>query len=513
MRLPIRKLTTVNKNSSLPTLVAFTALLLQATSGVAASASPNPGKPNVIFVLTDDLGYSDISCYGAKKVKTPHIDRLAEGGLKFTHFHTAASICSPSRAAFLTGAYPQRCGLYMGINPNRTAHWFLGLNQDEITLAEQFKDQGYDTCMVGKWHLGTEPEFSMLKQGFDQYSGMPCNFSHDPRFFDGDKVSFEKTPLHRLTELYTERITSYIREQGDKPFFLYYAHNYPHTPFQAGEKFKGSSRDGVRGDIMQEMDWGIGEMMQALKETGVADNTLVIFTSDNGPTQNQYAQPYRGTKYVTFEGGHRVPFILHWPTKITESQVIDTPIQAMDLFPTLSEIIGAPIPNDRIYDGLSLMPLLNGKTLARSTEEPFYYYNCENLQAIRMGDWKLHLPREKAQLPFWDKNKAFIGLKNPVLYHLENDAAETVDVAKQHPQIVSQMQALTATARAELGEYLQRGSGQRPTGTAIVNAPIISHEKDWGMADAATAEQIAAERKKRHPQSANRKRPAKKKAH
>ena len=269
-------------------------------------------KPNIIFMLTDDLGYSDVSCYGATKVKTPHIDRLASNGIKFSSFHTAASICSPSRAAFLTGAYPQRSGLYMGINPKRTAHWFLGLHPDEITIAEQLKTAGYKTHMVGKWHLGTEPEFLPRKQGFDSYYGMPSNFAHSPKFFDNDEEVFGKTPLNRLTELYTERITSIIERQADQeePFFLYFAHNYPHTPFEAGKDFQGNSQDGVRGNVMQELDWGVGEMMAALEKAGIADNTIVVFTSDNGPTSNKYALPYRGTKYVTFEGGHRVPFIL-----------------------------------------------------------------------------------------------------------------------------------------------------------------------------------------------------------
>ncbi len=456
-------------------------------------------KPNVIFILTDDLGYSDVGCYGATKVRTPHIDRLAAQGLRFTDFHTAASICSPSRAAFLTGAYPQRCGLYLGINPLRTAHWFLGLAPDEITIAEQFKQQGYNTGMVGKWHLGTEPEFSMLKQGFAEYYGMPCNYSHSPKFFDGEKEVFARTPLDRLTELYTNRVVDFVRRQGRRPFFLYYAHNYPHTPFQAGEKFKGSSQDGVRGDVMQELDWGIGELMKALEESGVAENTIVIFTSDNGPTKNSYAQPYRGTKYVTFEGGHRVPFIIRWPSRIKESRALNMPVNAMDLFPTLSEIIGAPMPTDRVFDGVSLMPLLDGKPLARQPNEPFYYYNCENLQAIRHGDWKLRLPRKKEQLPFWDKNKQFSNLAQPVLYNLASDRGESVDVAAKHPEVVVQMMTLAQEARRELGEFMQRGKGQRPTGSVIANAPIISHEKDWGMVDPAMDEIITRERQKRHP--------------
>jgi arylsulfatase A-like enzyme len=476
----------------------FSCLLLVVCSFADAAA---PSKPNVIFMLTDDLGYSDIACYGARKVKTPHIDRLAAEGVRFTDFHTAASICSPSRAAFLTGAYPQRAGLYMGINPNRTAHWFLGLHPDEITIAEQFKQQGYATHMVGKWHLGTEPEFLPRKQGFDHYYGMPCNYGHSPKFFDNDQEVFAKTPLDRLTQLYTLRVTSIIRDQAKsgEPFFLYYAHNYPHTPYQAGTAFKGTSQDGVRGDVMQELDWSVGEMVTALNEAGVAENTIIIFTSDNGPTNNQYARPYRGTKYVTFEGGHRVPFIFHWPALIKPSRVSNVRVNAMDLFPTLSEIIGADLPTDRVYDGESLLPLFEGKTLKRTANDPFYYYNCENLQAVRRGDWKLHLPRSKEQLPFWDKNKAFANLQKTVLYNLRTDESESTNVAADNPEVVRQMTELAESVRQNLGEFMQRGRSQRPTGSLFPDGPVISHEKDWSTVDPATVEAIAQERQKRHP--------------
>jgi arylsulfatase A len=469
------------------------------------ASTPQSGQsarlPNVIFMLSDDLGYSDIGCYGAEKVKTPHIDRLAAEGFRFTDFHTAASICSPSRAAFLTGGYPQRAGLYMGINPNRTAHWFLGLNPDEITIAEQFQQQGYATHMVGKWHLGTEPEFLPGTQGFDHYYGMPCNFAHSPKFIDDNEEVFAKTPLDQLTQLYTERVTSIIGDSAKRgePFFLYYAHNYPHTPFQAGKDFRGTSQDGIRGDVMQELDWSVGEMMTALKEAGVADNTIIIFTSDNGPTANQYAKPYRGTKYVTFEGGHRVPFIFHWPARIKEPSVSEVSINAMDLFPTLSEIISAELPTDRVYDGESLLPLFDGAPLKRTASEPFFYYNCENLQAVRRGDWKLHLPRKPEQLPFWEKNKTFANLQNPVLYNLHSDQAETTNVAEDNPEVVRQILNTAESARKELGEFMQRGKSQRPTGSLFPDGPIVSHEKDWGTVASATVEAIARERQKRHP--------------
>jgi arylsulfatase A-like enzyme len=257
---------------------------------------------------------------------------------------------------------------------------------------------------------------------------------------------------------------------------------------------------------MQELDWSVGEMMTALKEAGVAENTIVIFTSDNGPTANVYAKPYRGTKYVTFEGGHRVPFIFHWPARIKEPSVSDVSINAMDVFPTLSAAIGVPLPKERVYDGENLLPLFEGMPLKRPTAQPFYYYNCENLQAIRRGQWKLHLPRSKEQLPFWDKNKAFGNLQKPVLYNLRTDKAESTNVAADNPEVVRQMMELADLVREDLGEFMQRGNSQRPTGLLFPGGPVISHEKDWNTVDPATAKAIAAERLKRHPNQQQRNR-------
>ncbi|MDF7825964.1 sulfatase [Pontiellaceae bacterium B12227] len=435
-------------------------------------------KTNVIFILMDDMGYSDVSCYGATKVSTPNIDRMAAEGIRFTDFHTAASICSPSRASFLTGAYPQRCGLYMGINQNREAHWFLGLNPDEITIAEQFKTQGYVTAMVGKWHLGKEEKFSYFHQGFDHYYGAPDNMGHNSAFYDGREVIYQSTPLEQLTKLYTERMVKHIEDFKEQPFFIYFAHNYPHTPYKAGPDFKKSSQDGVRGDIIQEADWGIGEILKALEVNGILENTVIVFSSDNGPVKQRYAQPYSGTKYVSMEGGHRVPFIIYWKGKI-QPAVSDVPVIAMDLFPTFSELIGAPLPSDRKYDGVSLTPLFKGDAIARSADEPFYYYNCENLQCVRVGDWKLHLPREKKQFPFWSMKKQK-PIATPRLYNLKDDAAEMNDVAAAHPERVSEMMHLAEAARPKLGEFGTRGSEQRATGSLFPEVPVIgNHVLYW----------------------------------
>lgn len=459
-------------------------VLILFTIFLNSCSAQEPGQsntPNVILILADDLGYNDLSSYGSTVVKTPNIDKLADTGFLFKNYRTAASICSPSRAALLTGAYPQRAGLYMGINPNREPHWFLGLNPEEITIAEQFKKQQYKTFHVGKWHLGTEEIFLSTQQGFDDYYGMPCNYDHSPKFFDSQTLVYEETPLDKLTELYTNRITSFIKENSSEPFFLFYSHNYPHTPYEAGDRFKGSSGDGTRGDIIQEFDWSVGEIVNTLKEEGILSNTIIIFTSDNGPVEEAYSEPYRGTKFVSLEGGHKVPLLFSWPDRFQQKKESTAPVVTMDIFPTLSEIIGVEMPKDRKYDGQSIFTYLKGeKEVLERNNDPFYYYNSENLQAISLGQWKMHLPRTEKQMPWWDKNKTeFTDITKPVLYDLSTDIRESRNVAEQHPEIVKSLQRMASAGREELGEYMQRGSGQRPTGTILPNVPIISNPSDW----------------------------------
>ena len=261
----------MKRSSLLPFLCILSLIRLDASS---------TDQPNFVVLFADDMGYGDLSCYGHPTTRTPNLDRMADEGARLTSFYCGAPVCSPSRAALLTGRYPIHAGMPRNTGPGSENH----LPLDQVLIPQLLKPAGYNTMAVGKWHLGTEPEFLPRKQGFDHYYGMPCNFAHSPKFYDDDHEIFAETPLDRLTELYTQRVAAIIRESAKRkaPFFLYYAHNYPHTPFQAGEKFKGSSKDCVRGDIMQELDWGIGEMMKALKETGIADNTIVIFTSDHG---------------------------------------------------------------------------------------------------------------------------------------------------------------------------------------------------------------------------------------
>lgn len=454
-------------------------LAIVAVTVMSACSVLSAKQPNIIFILMDDMGYSDVSCYGAKTLKTPHIDALAKGGIKYENFYTAASICSPSRAAFLTGAYPQRCGLYMGINPNRPAHWFLGLSPDEITIAEQLKKVGYVTQLIGKWHLGDQEKFSYYKQGFDYYYGAPFNVDHNPIFYDEREVVYAKTPLDKINSLYAEKSVEFITENKDKPFFLFLSNQYPHTPYKPGEKFKGSSKSGDRGDVIVEADWGVGEIVKALKENQIYENTLIIFSSDNGSVPHEYSKPYSGGKFMTLEGGHRVPFILHWPEGIKQPYTNKDNIVAMDLFPTIAELASSPLVKDRKYDGVSLTPTFTQQAISRPNDHLFYYYNSDNLQAIRKGKWKLHLPRKAIQTPWWERNIAMKNLDAPLLFNIEDDKAEKKNLAAKHPEVVSELVKLAEQARQELGEYGQRGSEQRATGSLFPNVPIVTNMSDW----------------------------------
>uniref|UniRef100_UPI003561957A sulfatase-like hydrolase/transferase n=1 Tax=Pontiella sp. TaxID=2837462 RepID=UPI003561957A len=440
-------------------------------------------RPNIIFVLMDDMGYSDIGCYGATKLDTPNLDAMASDGLRFTTFLSAANVCSPSRAAFLTGAYPQRCGIPMAVNEPLENHWFLGLDPDEVTIAEQCRSRGYKTYMVGKWHLGTEEVFLPFNQGFDRWLG---TWGNGGEVFDDTEVAYSTFPETILTGLYTQRVREHIRDARDRPFFLYYAHNYPHTPYTEGNAFDGSTGSGTRSDVLKEVDWGIGQMIAELEAQGLLENTMIVFSSDNGavPPSSYANAPFRGSKYVTYDGGHRVPFIVYWKGQIQSPGPLDAPqVWAMDLFPTVCELIGAAMPDDRVYDGTSLVPLLADGSIDREADEPFYYYSGDNLQCVRVGDWKLHVPRTEYQLPWWDQIKP-----PPSTYSLYDmtDPSETDDVAAENPDIVAALSNLAANMVLELGNpdpetgIMVWGSGQRGTGTLFPEVPtIVNNESDY----------------------------------
>ncbi len=466
---------------------------------VSFSACQQSRQPNVVIVFTDDQGYNDLSCYGATDFETPHLDQLAENGIRFTNFHVSTAVCSASRAALLTGCYNERLNVRGAYMPWDT---LKGLNPDEVTIADMLKEHGYATGMVGKWHLGHNKAFLPLQQGFDEYYGIPYSNDMWPIDYDGisvhekDSVSkpwklkYPPLPLlegnekvaeilnlddqAQITTLYTKKAVNFIQRNKDKPFFLYLAHSMPHVPLAVSDKFKGKSKQGLYGDVMMEIDWSVGQVMQALKEAGIDDNTLVVFTSDNGPwmcfgNHAGSAYPLREGKGSMWEGGHRVPCIMHWPKQIRAGQTSDKLSSTIDLLPTIAAVTGATLPENKI-DGVDISELIKGKDV--TPREEFWAYYGGELHAVRKGDWKLYFPHEYRSYrqhppgndgyPGWTKQMP-CGLE---LYNLQDDIEEAHNVIGQYPDVVEELQAVAKQARYELGDRLQNLEGHeiRPLG-------------------------------------------------
>jgi arylsulfatase len=458
--------------------------------------------PNIIIILTDDQGYADIGCFGAKGFTTPNLDRLARGGRKFTNFHVSQPVCSASRASLLTGCYANRIGIHGALGPITK----VGISNNEMTLAELVKQRGYATAIFGKWHLGHHPEFLPRRHGFDEYFGLPYSndmwpFRPDPQkpstdirrpdypelvMLEGDRPvirSITHKDQEQLTTWYTERAVRFIGKNRSRPFLLYLAHNMPHVPLHVSTKFKGKSEQGLYGDVIMEIDWSVGQVMKALEANGLTDNTLVIFTSDNGPwlcygNHAGSAGPLREGKATCWEGGTRVPCIMRWPSRILAGTVCNDMLMTIDLFPTIATLIGADLPKHPI-DGLDVWPILAGQEGARNPHAAYYFYYRENeLHAVVSGDgrWKLQLPHTYATLngrpggrdgipAHYDNRK----LTRSELYDLQADVGETRNVSAAHPDVVEQLQALAGLARKDLGDSLTRrvGSGTRPPGRKV----------------------------------------------
>lgn len=399
------------------------------------AAQPNGSRPpNFIFLFADDAGYGDLACYGNTEIRTPNLDRMAVEGLKFTSFYSCAPVCSPSRAGFLTGRYPIRMGITRVLFPNDK----IGIPDSEITIAQALKKLGYATACIGKWHVGHLPQFLPTRHGFDRFFGIPYSNDMKPRWLMRDETVIEETaPNDQLTQLYTAEASKFIEESKDRPFFLYVPYAMPHVPLGASEKFKGKSKRGLYGDVIEEMDWSVGEILATLKRLGLDDNTLVIFSSDNGPWLSQgknggSAGILRNGKGTTFEGGMREPCIARWPGKIKPGRVDDRPAMMIDLFPTFVTLAGGKIPTDRIIDGRDLSPVLLG-TGARA-DENLFYYNDRRLEAVRSGNWKLKL----ANPPTTRQAKP----AGPMLFDLEGDPREKKNLAAEHPEIVARLRQL-----------------------------------------------------------------------
>ena len=449
-------------------------------------------SPNILIIFTDDQGYGDVGSYGAYQFTTPHLDKMANEGMRFTHFYSAQGVCSASRAGLLTGCYPNRIGISGALMP-----WSKhGLHEDETTIAEMLKDEGYATCIVGKWHLGWQKEFLPLQHGFDEYFGLPYSNDMWPVDFDGtpvdensmkpqkakypvlplikgnDKVDEIKTldDQAQLTTRYAEYAVDFINRNKENPFFLYLAHSMPHVPLGVSDKFKGKSEQGMYGDVIMEIDWSVGQVIEALKNNGLEENTLIIYTSDNGPWLNfgNHAGSTGGLregKGTSWEGGQREPCIMKWSGKIPAGKTCNKLSSTIDLLPTIAAVTGAKLPEKKI-DGVDLVPLLKGDEDANPREHFYYYYHRNNLEAVRKGQWKLVLPHGfrsyEGVLP---ANNGFPGQyaqghTEQALYNLTRDPGERYDVQEIYPGVVDEILKLAEEARSDLGDDLTNRTGE-----------------------------------------------------
>ncbi|MHC4123035.1 MAG: sulfatase-like hydrolase/transferase [Planctomycetota bacterium] len=431
-------------------------------------------KPNFIIIFCDDMAYSDIGCFGAKGYKTPNIDKMAKQGMRFTDFYVAGSVCTPSRAGLMTGRYPQKVGLATNCGPNEKRK-DLGIDGKYVTVAEILKTAGYATACFGKWHLGHKPEFLPTKHGFDEYFGIPYSndmckqwcpipnvkFPDDLPVIEGEKVIENNPDQSKLTKRYTEKALKFIEKNKDRPFFIYLPHTMPHEPIFASEKFKGKAKSGLYGDVIMEIDWSVGQILSKLKKFGINDNTMVVFTSDNGPwlsfgNHAGIAKPLREGKMTTFDGGQRVPCVMHWPGKIPAGKVCKEITTSMDLLPTFANFAGADY-NEGEIEGKNIAPLLKGKSGAKSPHDAFYYLNGMQLQAVRSGKWKLHFPHGYRALDKPGKDGKMGTYKNKrielSLFDLENDISETKNVASQYPEVVKHLSAMGKNMQKEINKY------------------------------------------------------------
>ncbi len=450
--------------------------------------------PNIVIIFIDDMGYADIGPFGATEYETPHLDRMAGEGRLFTDFYVTQAVCSASRAGLLTGCYNVRIGILGALGP-RAKH---GIHENEVTIAEICKQKNYATACYGKWHLGHHKKFLPLQHGFDDYFGLPYSNDmwpwhpdslhlpmeerlkrrpHLPLIDGNDIVNPQVTgrDQEQLTTQYTQRAVRFIEEHREEPFFVYVPHTMVHVPLHVSDKFRGKSRRGLFGDVMMEIDWSVGQILDTLRRLKLDDNTLVIFTADNGPWLSYgdhagSAGPLREGKGTMFDGGCRESCIMWWPGTIPAGTRCTEPAMTIDILPTVARLIGADLP-DHPIDGKDIWPLIDGTPGATSPQEAYYFYYGRQLQAIRSGRWKLHFPhsyRTLAGRPGGRNglpakySQAHIGLS---LFDLQTDIGETTNVADAHPDVVERLSKLAEAMRHELGDQNRPGTAIRPAGT------------------------------------------------
>ena len=440
-------------------------------AGTIRDETPAAGGPNFIIIFTDDQGYGDLGCFGSKTIRTPRLDKMASEGMKFTSFY-AQTVCGPSRAALMTGCYPLRVAKrknQVDIHPY--------LHSKEITIAEVLKSAGYATACFGKWDLAGhtqrkyDPSLLPTRQGFDYFFGTPTSNDSVVNLLRNEKVIEKRADMNTLTKRYTDEAIKFITANKAKPFFVYIPHTMPHTRLGASKQFKGKSKRGLYGDVIEEIDWSVGRILDAVKDLSLDDNTYVLFFSDNGPWEIKKAHggsagPLRGAKTSTWEGGVRVPCIMRAPGKIPAGKVCDEIASTMDMMPTLAGLAGSKAPDDRSIDGNDIADLMHGKPNAKSPTKAFYYYAHMHLQAVRSGKWKLHLPRpaKPPWAPPWAwhiKPEDVIKIPKPMLFDLEADIGEKMDVADKNPEVVARLLKLANWARGDIGDYNVAGKNAR----------------------------------------------------
>lgn len=454
----------------------LTFLGLLSSSFGAVSAAP----PNFVVILADDLGYGDLGCFGSDTIKTPHLDRMADEGLKLTSFY-AQTVCGPSRAALMTGCYPLR----LAINKNKV-EIHPELHSDEITIAEVLKDVGYTTAAFGKWdlagHHGAQyvPTLLPLYQGFDYFFGTSTSNDSKVDLIRGNKMIERNTDMGLLTKRYTDEAIGFIERSKGQPFFVYLAHSMPHVKLAVSKDFKGKSAGGIYGDVVEEIDFNVGRLLQFLKDEGLDENTYVIFLSDNGPWyfgrskghQKRFGKdavahggssgPLRGAKTSSWEGGLRVPFIVRAPGRVPAGVEDDALTATIDLLPTLAALAGGQVPKDRVIDGRDVTTLFKSGHASEIEQKPYFYYVKTRLDAVRLGKWKLHLARPVDQK--WANFSTAAdaaAIEEPALYNVDVDIDESNDVAAAHPEVVAELMKHIEHARKDIGDFDRVGENAR----------------------------------------------------
>lgn len=441
---------------------------------------------NFILIYLDDMGYGDLGCTGAIGYETPHIDQMAAQGMRFTRYYAPQAVSGASRAGVLTGCYPNRIGMW-GAPDHRSTR---GISADEMTIGNVLKQKGYATAAFGKWHLGFQEEFLPLQHGFDEFYGIPYSNDMWPNhptgsypdlpLYDGNTVVGYNTNQSEFTTAFTEKTLDFISKNKDRPFFVYLAHPMPHVPLAVSDKFKGKSKQGLYGDVMMEIDWSVGQILQKLEEEGLSSQTLVVFTSDNGPWLNygNHAGTTGGLregKGVSFEGGQRVPCIMYWKGQIASGLINNQLVSGLDILPTFAEIAAAPLPKHKI-DGLSLLALIRGEVKESPRKDFAYYYRKNNLEAVTDGDYKLVFPHtHRSYEGFEPANDGKPGpvneyhkLEEPLLFDLRRDPGERYNLYQALPDVVAHLEQIAEQHRADMGDDLQgvKGANLRPAGQA-----------------------------------------------